>query len=45
MTWIRTASPGSTEEKLLTAMETQKKLYPVEYATPVHPVGSITSTA
>lgn len=37
MTWIRTVSPESTEEKLLEVMEAQKKLYPVEYATPVHP--------
>jgi hypothetical protein len=38
MTWIRTVHPGSTDEKLLKAMEAQKDLYPVEYATPVHPV-------
>jgi len=37
MTWIRIVSPGSTEEKLLKAMEAQKALYPVEYAMPVHP--------
>jgi len=37
MTWIRIVSPGSTEEKLLKAMEAQKALYPVEYASPVHP--------
>lgn len=30
-------SPESTEEKLFKVMEAQKKLYPVEYATPVHP--------
>ena len=37
MTWIRTAAPGSSDEKLLKAMEAQKQLYPIEYATPVHP--------
>jgi hypothetical protein len=38
MTWIRTVPLGSTDEKLLKAMEAQKDLYPIEYATPVHPV-------
>jgi hypothetical protein len=38
MTWIRTIPLGSADEKLLKAMEAQKSLYPVEYATPVHPV-------
>jgi hypothetical protein len=37
MTWIRTEPPGNSDEKLLKAMEAQKRLYPIEYATPVHP--------
>jgi hypothetical protein len=37
MTWIRTISLRRADEKLLKAMEEQKHLYPVEYATPVHP--------
>lgn len=36
MTWIRTVSPE--EDKCVReAMESQRALYPVEYATPVHP--------
>ena len=38
MTWIRTIPLTSADEKLLKAVEEQKRLYPVEYATPVHPV-------
>jgi len=38
MTWIRTIPLPSADEKLLKAVEEQKRLYPVEYATPVHPV-------
>jgi hypothetical protein len=38
MTWIRTVTLRSADEKLLKAVEEQKHLYPVEYATPVHPV-------
>jgi hypothetical protein len=37
MTWIRTIPLSIAEEKLLKAMEAQKVLYPIEYATPVHP--------
>ncbi|HXY04823.1 MAG TPA: hypothetical protein VEI49_14715 [Terriglobales bacterium] len=37
MTWIRTAPLGSSDEKLLKAMQEQKQFYPIEYATPVHP--------
>ncbi|HXZ40807.1 MAG TPA: hypothetical protein VEG68_08700 [Terriglobales bacterium] len=37
MTWIRTIPLRRADEKLLKAMEEQKQLYPVEYATPVHP--------
>jgi hypothetical protein len=37
MTWIRTISKSEADEKLLQAIEGQRSLYPVEYATPVHP--------
>ena len=36
MTWIRTVSPDADCE-VQKAMEEQKGLYPIEYATPVHP--------
>jgi hypothetical protein len=36
MTWIKTVSPAASEE-LRRAIEGQKSLYPIEYATPVHP--------
>ena len=37
MTWIKTIPIAQGDEKLRQAMEAQKSLYPVEYATPVHP--------
>jgi alkylhydroperoxidase family enzyme len=37
MTWIRTVPLSQASEKLLRAFEAQQDLYPVEYATPVHP--------
>jgi hypothetical protein len=37
MTWIRTITMSEADDKLLQALEGQKALYPVEYATPVHP--------
>ena len=37
MTWIKTIPPSEADEKLRRAMEDQKHLYPIEYATPVHP--------
>jgi alkylhydroperoxidase family enzyme len=37
MTWIRTLPLESADEKLRNALEAQEKLYPMEYATPVHP--------
>ena len=39
MTWIKTVPPSEADEQLRRAMEAQRDLYPVEYATPVHPVG------
>lgn len=37
MTWIKTIPTGEGDEALRRAMESQRTLYPVEYATPVHP--------
>ncbi|HUY12426.1 MAG TPA: hypothetical protein VMX16_02195 [Terriglobia bacterium] len=37
MTWIRTIPLDEADERLRKAMESQRALYPVEYATPVHP--------
>ena len=37
MTWIRTIPLSQDNEKLRNAMESQRALYPKEYATPVHP--------
>jgi len=36
MTWIRTIPFNSADERLRQAVEQQKQMYPVEYATPVH---------
>jgi len=38
MTWIRTIPMADADAKLKQAMETQKSLYPKEYATPTHVV-------
>jgi len=37
MAWIKTISMDEADEKLRHAMEAQRDLYPIEYATPVHP--------
>ena len=37
MTWIKTTSFDEADEKLRRAIESQRDLYPIEYATPVHP--------
>lgn len=37
MTWIRTVPIAEADEKLKKALTDQRALYPVEYATPVHP--------
>jgi len=39
MTWIRTIPQSAADEKLLKALEAQRALYPIEYATPVQPTG------
>jgi hypothetical protein len=36
MTWIKTVSPDESEE-VRKAVQSQRELYPIEYATPVHP--------
>jgi alkylhydroperoxidase family enzyme len=40
MTWIRTVSLAEADEKLRKANESEKALYPREYAEPVHPDAS-----
>ena len=37
MTWIKTLTMQE-DERVKKAMEGQRSLYPIEYATPVHPV-------
>jgi len=37
MTWIKTIPVSQASKQLIEAMEGQKALYPIEYATPVHP--------
>jgi alkylhydroperoxidase family enzyme len=37
MTWIKTIPFDEADEKLRHALEAQRDLYPIEYATPVHP--------
>jgi len=37
MTWIKTVSIGEGDAELRRAVESQRELYPEEYATPVHP--------
>lgn len=37
MAWIRTVPMSEADEKLRHAMEAQRELYPIEYATPVQP--------
>lgn len=37
MTWIKTIPFDEADEKLRQALETQRELYPIEYATPIHP--------
>jgi alkylhydroperoxidase family enzyme len=37
MTWIRTIPLSEGDEELRQAIESEKALYPIEYATPVHP--------
>jgi len=39
MTWIKTVPFDEADPALRRAIEMQRQLYPIEYATPVHPVG------
>jgi hypothetical protein len=43
MAWIKTVPQAEADEKLRWALEAQRALYPIEYATPVHPTGDGTS--
>jgi hypothetical protein len=43
MTWIRTILLTAANDQLRRAIEAQQAMYPVEYATPVHPTGDGTS--
>jgi len=43
MTWIKTIPLADASPELRQAIETQRELYPIEYATPVHPTGDGTS--
>ena len=43
MTWIRTIPQSEADDKLLKALEAQRALYPIEYATPVQPTADGTS--
>jgi hypothetical protein len=37
MTWIKTIPMAEASDELRRAVEGQKAVYPIEYATPVHP--------
>ena len=37
MTWIKTVALADASDALKHAIEAQRKLYPAEYASPVHP--------
>jgi hypothetical protein len=43
MTWIRTVPDAEADDELRVAIAAQRDLYPLEYATPVHPTGDGTS--
>ncbi len=40
MTWIETIPYEKGSDALRRAIDMQREMYPIEYATPVHPVGS-----
>jgi len=44
MTWIKTIS-NSEDENVRRATEAQRELYPIEYATPIHPTADGDSAA
>ena len=37
MTWIKTVALAEASEELKKSIEKERELYPIEYATPVHP--------
>jgi hypothetical protein len=39
MAWIKTIPMSEASEELRNAIEAQKTMYPIEYASPVHPTG------
>jgi len=43
MTWIKTVALSEANDALKNAIEAQKRLYPAEYSSPVHPTGDGTS--
>lgn len=43
MTWIKTVPMSEASEELIRVVAEQQKLYPAEYAQPVHPTGDGTS--
>lgn len=43
MTWIKTVPEAEADETLKQALERQRALYPIEYATPVLPTADGTS--
>ena len=43
MTWIKTNPLSEGDQALRLAVEAQRSLYPIEYASPVHPTGDGTS--
>jgi alkylhydroperoxidase family enzyme len=43
MTWIKTIPLPEADDTLRRAIEAQRALYPMEYATPVHPTADGTS--
>jgi hypothetical protein len=43
MTWIKTVPLADGGPELVEAVEAQRRLYPSEYAEPVHPTGDGTS--
>ena len=43
MTWIKTVS-ADHDPRVKSAVEAQRAMYPIEYASPVHPTGDGTSS-
>jgi len=43
MTWIKTVPLAESDDRLRRVMQMQRDLYPIEYATPVHPTADGTA--